>query len=109
MCSPRCDPFTSQGCPSGWGCGPFSDPVEHKNFTWCSLAGTGGQNALCSDDGQCAQGFTCVLSGSTARCKRYCDRGDGVPGCPGSLSCVAIVDAQGLPLVVGGVAYGVCN
>jgi hypothetical protein len=109
VCSPRCDPFTSQGCPSGWGCGPFSDPQELRNFTWCELAGTGGQNALCSDDGQCQEGFTCVQVGSSARCKRYCDRGDGVPGCPSPLSCVALVDATGAPLRVDGVTYGVCN
>jgi hypothetical protein len=109
VCSPRCDPFTSVGCPAGWGCGPFSDPVEQRNFTWCELSGSGGQNALCSDDGQCQQGFACVQVGSTARCKRYCDRGDGVPGCSAGLTCVGIVDSQGLPLVVDGVAYGVCN
>jgi hypothetical protein len=109
VCSPRCDPFTSQGCPSGWGCAPFSDPQELRNFTWCELAGTGGQNALCSDDGQCQEGFTCVQVGSSARCKRYCDRGDGVPGCSGGLSCVALVDSVGQPLTVAGVTYGVCN
>jgi hypothetical protein len=109
VCSPSCDPFTSQGCPSGWGCGPFSDPQELRNFTWCQLAGTGGQNAACSDDGQCQEGFTCVQVGSTARCKRYCDKGDGVPGCTGNLTCVALVDAVGAPLTIAGVTYGVCN
>ncbi len=109
VCSPSCDPFTSSGCPSGWACGAFSDSVEQRNFTWCAVPGQGVNNAICSDDGQCAAGFTCVSVSGTHRCKKYCDKGDGSPGCAANQTCVGLVDAAGHPLLVAGVSYGVCN
>jgi len=109
VCSPDCDPFTSSGCPSGWACGAYSDVQEQRNFTWCRVPGQGGNNSICSDDGQCAAGFVCLNVASTRRCKKYCDRGDSNPGCSLFQQCVAVIDASGDPLEVAGVQYGVCN
>jgi hypothetical protein len=109
VCSPSCDPFTASGCPAGWACGAFSDSQEHRNFTWCDVPGTGTNNAACTDDGQCAAGYTCVNVGGATKCKKYCDKGDGNPGCAALQTCVGLVDAAGAPLIVAGVTYGVCN
>jgi hypothetical protein len=109
VCSPSCDPFTASGCPSGWGCGAFSDQESGRNFSWCQVPGAGVNNAACTSDAQCAAGFTCVNTGTATRCKKYCDKGDGNPGCTTGLTCVGLVDANNAPLVVAGVTYGVCN
>ncbi len=110
VCSAKCDPFTAMGCPTAWACHAYSDAAEAKNFSACVVPGAGGDGATCAGgDAQCAAGFTCVNVGGQNRCKKYCDKGDGNPGCPGGQTCVGLVDAANQPLVVDNVTYGVCN
>jgi hypothetical protein len=68
-----CDPIAQNSCPSGSGCflrGP-------GDVTSCGPAGSGGLQATCSADANCAPGYQC-LQGA---CLKICSLPN--PACPG--------------------------
>jgi hypothetical protein len=101
VCTTNCNPLTSAGCPSAWGCHVAKDPSgTHSD---CHLAGVGGQNASCTDLEDCAPGFACVQFASP-RCLKYCVVG-GPSSCPGGSTCMPF---GGGGITVGGTQFGVC-
>jgi hypothetical protein len=109
VCSPKCDPFTAVGCPTGWGCHFYYNNSESRSFTWCAPAGGGGQGAACLDDGDCSAGHGCFCTDALClqqKCLKSCQRAPaGGPGCTGGRTCFALTP----PATIGTIEYGVCN
>ncbi len=102
VCTANCDPQTSQGCPTSWGCQVFRS-MGTIGGTYCAPSGNGGQGGACTDPSQCLPGYTCVDQGGTKVCQKNCVVGQA--GCPGGTACVSYSP----PIGVGGIQFGVCR
>jgi hypothetical protein len=93
-----CDPFAaSSGCSRGEACYPFVDyptgPCDREEYgTRCAPAGSGRQGDAC-EQGRCAQGFVCVVTGQGNQCIELC-RIERAGVCPAGLVCLPI-DVEG--------------
>lgn len=87
-----CDPYSQRpgDCDEGQSCFPYvqypSGPCEQERYgTYCAPAGYGVQGSPCSG-GDCAGGFTCVISGSGVQCVKLCKLDQPAP-CEDGLVC----------------------
>jgi hypothetical protein len=107
LCTQACDPVTSSGCPTGFGCHIYQESAgQMRILTACDPAGAGMQNATCTDNSSCAAGFDCfaVTSGgvTTNKCLHNCNATTNT-GCAGTGG-----TCQGTGAVIGGNEYGGC-
>lgn len=114
VCSSNCDPTDTSAalCPSVYKCSLFvldTGGGSTADIADCSPAGAGTQGASCDQagsrvDSMCAKGYQCVQFGANPfTCARICNT--GAPACPSNTACVGF----SMPIVVGGVTYGVCG
>lgn len=107
LCSDGCELISNQGCKvAGLSCqagvSPSNDP-----FTSCAPGGTKIANEVCTDSGDCAEGFVCLpTTANDDRCFAWCNVDS--PNC-GQLNCQGLEIEAGVPLVIGTVTYGVCT
>ena len=103
MCTRSCDLVTQLGCAAGTGCHPVAWPGPDA-YADCVVLGDRAEGDPCGFAGAvCRAGLICVTqSESFAICDRMCRTSSH---CSGTQRCVQLVE----PIVVDGVAYGVCN
>jgi hypothetical protein len=105
MCSTDCQPPVPGGnCPAGWGCHMAQEQGGlMRNFTICSAAGAGGQQATCTYNSDCQAGYSCYTDGTSFFCLHNCVYPAGT-GCPAGTTC----NQFATPAIIGGVNYGYC-
>ncbi|RLB45006.1 MAG: hypothetical protein DRJ42_30885 [Deltaproteobacteria bacterium] len=99
-CTGTCDPIAQTGCPPGGSCGiAREDTGARRGLAFCSgLGGPGVQGSGCSDEDDCAAGYTC--GGVCAKICRV-----GLSDCPTGTTC----DATAEDIVVGSTTYNFCG
>ncbi|NUP14353.1 MAG: hypothetical protein HOW73_50620 [Polyangiaceae bacterium] len=109
ICTENCELATSQGCFVGSTSCQVSITDTNEPFTLCAPSGTGVAQTVCTDSSGCAPSFVCLPTDiGDSRCFQWCNV--GAPACPGDLpNCTGLDAAEGVPLVIGNVHYGVCN
>ena len=106
LCTTRCDPVASTGCPTGSACTFFQESAgAMRIFAECAgPVGSGGQGAICTDDTDCRAGFACIDTGFGTECVHWCNYDTGA-GCSGLTFCTPFPT----PVIYNGFEYGVCT
>lgn len=110
LCSQSCELVTAQGCAlPGTSCQIGLTDTDEP-FTLCAPSGAGVAQAPCADTGECAPGFVCLPTETAGDlCFEWCNVASSGT-CPPELpTCTGLDAAEGTPLVIGTVHYGVCN
>jgi hypothetical protein len=107
LCTENCDPTTNIGCPvTGTGCGIGQEPGgQMRLLTMCGEVGGGLQGVACTTNADCAATYTCINTGQTTECLKWCKIGGAA--CPGGLTCVEVT-IDSVPIEIGNQQYGVC-
>jgi len=108
LCSDNCNATTNVGCAAGTGCTFGREAAgQMRLYTTCREAGSGTQNASCTDDTDCAATYGCFNTGSADVCLKYCNV--NAPSCPAGASCTPItIGADAVEVIIGNVTYGAC-
>ena len=108
VCSENCDAVTGIGCrdkQEGLKCEVGVQSATLNVYSYCTDAGDGVQDEVCSQPAHCAQGYTCIKESSETeqKCRRWCPYPSSST-CEEGGTCVPITPA----LTIGSVQYGVC-
>jgi hypothetical protein len=105
VCTAACDLMDPrQVCGPGVNC---TSDTEKKSTDCFGKSGKGSGVGACTADNpdSCLVGFTCVRTGESRRCARWCVLGKKDHGCPHGEQCTSLTNAP----LLDGVTYGVCG
>ena len=98
-CSQSCNPLDQSTCPTGFAC--YVDSTQADAGAFCAPVSSNapGDDSPCDAANDCATGLHCLKTGTSFRCRPYCDPALGRAACASQRSCSDDVD--GLPAGVG--------
>ena len=105
VCTTRCNPFDSQGCPPEFSCIiGYEGTGGGRAWTDCQVHGGGDIGASCASDADCKRARLC-RGAPAGTCTEYCSTADSNT-CPSSLTCKPL-DQSGV--VIDGIDWGYCG
>jgi hypothetical protein len=103
ICRVACDLHDPMSCGGTTASGTGVCKVDDQSQTECQEGGTLKEGDTCTPPGECGPGLSCVTSGSTSTCKRWCRIGE--KDCGTGKACRGFAK----DINVRGVSYGACS